>query len=84
MILTNLTDNGIEEDRTKLYEYMNDIEKTNSFDIWLSALIKNIDRINYWIEVLHFKGKELILIIGFNKERTHYIILNPHKKTKKY
>ena len=47
MILTNLTDNGIEEDRTKLYDYMHDIEKTNSFDIWLSALIKNIDRINY-------------------------------------
>lgn len=54
MILTDLTNDEIEEYRTKIYDYAYDIEEANNFDIWLSPLIKNIDRFNYWLEALPF------------------------------
>ena len=54
MILTDLTNDEIEEYRTKIYDYAYDIEEANNFDIWLSPLIKNIDIYNYWLEALPF------------------------------
>lgn len=54
MILTDLTDNEIEEYRQKIYDYAYDIEETNDFDVWISPLIKNIDKFNYWLEALPF------------------------------
>lgn len=54
MILTDLKDNEIEEYRQKIYDYAYDIEEANDFDVWLSPLIKNIDKFNYWLEALPF------------------------------
>lgn len=54
MILTDLENGEIEEYRTKIYDYAYDIEEANNFEIWLSPLIKNIDRFNYWNDTLPF------------------------------
>lgn len=54
MILTDLNNDEIEEYRQKIYDLAYDIEDANDFDIWLSPLIKNIDRFNYWLEALPF------------------------------
>jgi len=54
MILTDLNDDEIEVYRQKIYDYAYDIEEKNNFDVWISPLIKNIDRFNYWLEALPF------------------------------
>ena len=54
MILTDLNDDEIVAYRQKIYDLAYDIEDANNFDIWLSPLIKNIDRFNYWLEALPF------------------------------
>lgn len=54
MILTDLTDNEIVEYRDKISDIAYDIEEANNFDIWLSPLVKNIDRFNYWLGVQPF------------------------------
>ncbi len=54
MILTDLTNDEIVEYRDKVSDIAYDIEAANNFDIWLSPLVKNIDRFNYWLEALPF------------------------------
>ena len=54
MILTDLTDKEIIEYRSKVSDIAYDIEWDNNFDIYLSPLVKNIDRFNYWLEALPF------------------------------
>lgn len=54
MILTDLSDDEIEIYRQKIYDYAYDIEENNNFDIWISPVVKNIDRFNYWLEALPF------------------------------
>ena len=54
MILTDLTDKEIIEYRSKISDIAYDIEEANDFDIWLSPLVKNIDKFNYWLEALPF------------------------------
>lgn len=54
MILTDLSDDEIVEYRKKITEYAYDIEYDNNFNIDLSPLVKNIDKFNYWLEVLPF------------------------------
>ncbi len=54
MILTDLTDKEIIEYRSKISDIAYDIEAANDFDIWLSPLVKNIDKFNYWLEALPF------------------------------
>lgn len=54
MILTDLTDDEIVKYRSKISDLAYDIEYDNNFDIDLSPLIKNIDKFNYWLEVLPF------------------------------
>lgn len=54
MILTDLSDDEIVEYRKKISEYAYDIEYDNNFNIDLSPLVKNIDKFNYWLEVLPF------------------------------
>ena len=54
MILTDLTDDEIIEYRDKILDIAYDIEEANNFDIWLSPLVKNIDRFNYWLEAKPF------------------------------
>ena len=54
MILTDLSDDEIYEYRNKIWDYAYDIEYDNNFDFDLSPLIKNIDKFNYWLEVLPF------------------------------
>ncbi|MCI8345948.1 MAG: nucleotidyltransferase domain-containing protein [Clostridia bacterium] len=52
MILTDLTDEEIVEYRDKLWDLVYDIELNNN--VILSPLVKNIDKFNYWLEVLPF------------------------------
>ena len=54
MILTDLTDKEIIKYRDKVSDIAYDIEGDNNFDIYLSPLVKNIDRFNYWLEALPF------------------------------
>ena len=54
MILTDLSDEEILESRDKIYELAYDIEEKYDFEIYLSPLIKNIDKFNYWSEALPF------------------------------
>ncbi len=54
MILTDLNDDEIDEYRKKVSYLAYDIEEENDFDIMLSPLVKNIDKFNYWIDVLPF------------------------------
>ena len=54
MILTDLTDDEIMEYRDKVLDIAYDIEWNNNFDIWLSPLIKNIDKYNKRIDVVPF------------------------------
>ena len=54
MILTDLTDEEIIKYRDKISDIAYDIEEANDFNIWLSPLVKNIDRFNYWLEALPF------------------------------
>ena len=54
MILTDLTDDEIIEYRREISDIAYDIEWDNNFDIYLSPLLKNIDKFNYWLEALPF------------------------------
>ena len=54
MILTDLTDNEIVEYRDNISNIAYDIEWNNNFDIYLSPLLKNLDKFNYWLEALPF------------------------------
>ena len=54
MILTDLNDEEISEYRDKIWEFAQNIEFDNNFDISLSPLIKNMDKFNYWLEALPF------------------------------
>ena len=54
MILTDLTDAEIIEDREKVWDIAYDMEWDNNFDITISPLVKNIDKFNYWLEALPF------------------------------
>ncbi len=54
MILTDLTNDEISEYREKLACIAYDVECDNNFDVYLSPLLKNIDRFNYWLEAMPF------------------------------
>lgn len=54
MILTDLTDDEINQYRDKIVDIAYDIEWENNFDIYLSPLLKNLDKFNYWLEALPF------------------------------
>ena len=54
MVLTDLSDEEIIKYRDKILDIAFDIEVDNNFDIMLSPLLKNIDKFNYWLEVLPF------------------------------
>ena len=69
MILTDLNDDEIVEYRDKISDIAYDIEEANNFDIWLSPLVKNIDKFNYWLAVKAF-------YMNVQKEG---VVLNEHK-----
>ena len=69
MILTDLNDDEIVEYRDKISDIAYDIEEANNFDIWLSPLVKNIDKFNYWLAVKPF-------YMNVQKEG---VVLNEHK-----
>lgn len=52
MVLTDLSEEEITDMRTKLWDYSYDIGLDN--DIVISALLKNIDDFNYWLDTLPF------------------------------
>lgn len=52
MILTDLTDKEIVNKRTEIWDFAYDIGLEN--DIIISALLKNIDDYNYWLDTLPF------------------------------
>lgn len=54
MILTDLKDDEIDDYRDKVIDIAYDIEWDNDFDITLFPLVKNIDKFNYWLEVMPF------------------------------
>ncbi len=54
MILTDLSDEELEEYRTKIVSLAYDLEWDHNFDIMLSPLVKNIDKFNYWLEAMPF------------------------------
>jgi len=54
MILTDLDDNEISEYREKLAYLIYEVECKYDFEIYLSPLIKNIDKFNYWLEAMPF------------------------------
>ena len=54
MILTDLTDDEITEYRDEISNLAYDIECENNFDIYLSPLLKNLDKFNYWLEAMPF------------------------------
>lgn len=54
MLLTNLSDKELIKYRNKIYDYAYDLECKNDFDIQLMPLVKNLDKFNYWLEVLPF------------------------------
>ena len=54
MILTDLTDEEIIEYREQVSNIAFDIEFENDFDITISPLIKNINKFEFWTNVLPF------------------------------
>ena len=54
MILTDLQDSEMYDYFVAISDMAYDIEEKNNFDITLSPLIKNVDKFNYWLEVLPF------------------------------
>lgn len=54
MILTDLKDDEINEYKYKIWDYANDIEFDNNFNIKLSPLVKNINRYNERIDIVPF------------------------------
>ena len=54
MILTDLSDEELEEYRTKIVSLAYDLEWDHNFDIMLSPFVKNIDKFNYWLEAMPF------------------------------
>ena len=54
MILTDLTNEEIIKFRRKISDIAYDIEEANDFDIYISPLLKNLERFNYWLEALPF------------------------------
>lgn len=54
MILTDLANDEISEYREKLSCLIYDVECKYDFEIYLSPLIKNIDKFNYWLEAMPF------------------------------
>ncbi len=54
MILTDLSDEEMEEYRTKIVDCAYDLEYDNHFSFDLSPVIKNIDTFNYWLDTLPF------------------------------
>lgn len=54
MILTDLTDDEIIKYRKEISYLAYDIECDNNFEVYLSPLVKNIDKFNYWLEALPF------------------------------
>ena len=54
MILTDLTNDEINYYREKISDIAYDIEWENNFDIYLSPLLKNLDKFNYWLDALPF------------------------------
>lgn len=54
MILTDLTDEEIIEYREQVSNIAFDIEFENDFDITISPLIKNINKFEFWKNVLPF------------------------------
>ncbi len=52
MVLTDLSEEEIVDIRTELWDYSYDIGLDN--DIVISALLKNIDDFNYWLDTLPF------------------------------
>ncbi len=54
MVLTDLTDEEIIKYRREISGIAYDIEEDNNFDIYLSPVLKNLDKFNYWLEVLPF------------------------------
>lgn len=52
MILTNLSEEEIVNVRTKIWDFAYDVGLEN--DIVISALLKNIDDFNYWLDTLPF------------------------------
>ena len=65
MILVDLKDKELEKIYDKIVETAYDIEANNNFIIHLSALVKNIDKFNYWLDTIPFYmnvNKEGILL----------------------
>ncbi|MCI8346073.1 MAG: nucleotidyltransferase domain-containing protein [Clostridia bacterium] len=54
MILTDLSDDEMYSYFVKISDIAYDIEETHNFNIQLSPLVKNINKFNYWLEVLPF------------------------------
>lgn len=54
MILTDFTDEELEEMSNKISCLKYDIEEKYNFDYYLSPLVKNINDFNYWLEALPF------------------------------
>jgi len=54
MILTDLTDEEIAKYRKQISYLAYDINCNNDFDVYVSPILKNIDRFNYWLEAMPF------------------------------
>lgn len=54
MILTDLSDDEMYSYFVKISDIAYDIEEARNFNIQLSPLVKNINKFNYWLEVLPF------------------------------
>lgn len=54
MILTDLTDEEIEQYKSQIVDYAYDIEYNHNFEFDLSPLVKNIDKYNKRINVIPF------------------------------
>ena len=54
MILTDLTDDEIVTYRREISHLSYDIECNNNFDFTISPLLKNIEKFNYWLEIMPF------------------------------
>ena len=52
MILTKLSEKEIVKVRTQIWDYAYDVGLEN--DIIISALLKNTDDFNYWLDTLSF------------------------------
>ncbi len=65
MILTDMSEEDIVNIRTEVWDFAYDVGLSN--DIMISALIKNINDFNYWIDTLPFYmniQKEGVIING--------------------